>query len=126
VHGPAGELRGIEFTVDEEFPRPGTTMLVIRGEADLHVAPALRDQMSAAISDGTQELVLDMTDTTFVDSMTLGVLLGALKRLRARGGQLRIVVTRPDLRRIFEITLLDRVFPLHSSREEALAAADAD
>ena len=49
-------------------------------------------------------------------------LLDAMKRLRARGGVLRIVGPRPDVRRIFEITLLDRVFPLDATRSEALAA----
>ena len=92
-------------------------------EADLHVAPDLRDRISSAISDGAHELVVDLTETTFVDSMTLGVLLGGMKRLRANGGRLRLVVARPDVRRIFEITLLDRVFPLHTTRAEALAAA---
>ena len=123
---PASDLRGLEFGVEEEHPRPGTTVLAVRGEADLHVAPDLRDRIGAAISDGADELVLDLSQTTFVDSMTLGVLLGAMKRLRGRGGQLRLVITKPDLRRIFEITLLDRVFPLHATREEALAASDGE
>ena len=112
--------------MDEERPRPGTVVLAIRGEADLHVAPDLRERINAAIADGADELVLDLSETTFVDSMTLGVLLGAMKRLRGRGGQLRLVVTRPDLRRIFEITLLDKVLPLYETRAEALDAADGE
>lgn len=122
---PASELGAAEFRVDEDRPRPGTIVLSVSGEADLHVAPDLRDRITAAIADGADELVLDLSETTFVDSMTLGVLLGALKRLRARGGQLRLVVARPDVRRIFEITLLDRVFPIHEDRAEALAASSA-
>jgi len=123
---PPSDLRGLEFGVDEEHPRPGTTVLAIRGEADLHVASELRDRINEAIADGANALVLDLSETTFVDSMTLGVLLGAMKRLRARGGQLQLVVTRPDLRRIFEITLLDRVLPLHATRDEALDAVDGE
>jgi anti-sigma B factor antagonist len=123
---PPSDLRGLEFGVDEEHPRPGTTVLAVRGEADLHVAPDLRDRINTAIADGTDVLVLDLSETTFVDSMTLGVLLGAMKRMRGRDGQLELVVTRPDLRRIFEITLLDRVLPLHETRQEALDAADRE
>ena len=52
--------------------------------------------------------------------MTLGVLLGGVKRLRPQGGQLRVVVSQPGLRRIFEVTLLDRVFMLFPTRAEAL------
>jgi anti-sigma B factor antagonist len=121
---PAGELGEVQFRIEEQ-PAPGTTVLAIRGEADLHSAPDLRDAIGAAIEDGAQELVLDLSETTFVDSMTLGVLLGAMKRIRARGGHLRLVVPGADVRRIFEITLLDRVFPLHETREEAVRAAAA-
>jgi anti-sigma B factor antagonist len=119
---PASELGEVELRFEEQ-PAPGITVLSISGEADLHSAPELRDTIATAIEDGAQELVLDLSATTFVDSMTLGVLLGALKRIRARGGHLRLVVPGADVRRIFEITLLDRVFPLHGTREEALDAA---
>jgi anti-sigma B factor antagonist len=118
----ASELDGIEFQVDEDRPRAGTLVLAVRGEADLHVAPELRERISAGISDGTSELVLDLSDTTFVDSMTLGVLLSSLRTMRERDGWMRLVVDRPDIRRVFEITLLDDLFPIHSSLEEALAA----
>ena len=50
--------------------------------------------------------------------MTLGVLLGAVKRLRPAGGGVSVVCTDPHIRRIFEITLLDRVFTLHADRDE--------
>lgn len=125
MHDAASELGGIEFLVEEEHPSPGTALFSVRGEADLHVAPDVRDRIAAAIADGASEVVVDLSDATFVDSMTLGVLLAAMKRLRARGGQLRLVVPRAEVRRIFEITLLDRVFSLYGTRQEALVAAAA-
>jgi anti-sigma B factor antagonist len=124
VREPASELDEVEFRIEEQ-PFPGATILAVRGEADLHSAPRLRDALATAIEDGSDELVLDLSETTFVDSMTLGVLLGAMKRLRARGGHLHLVVPGADVRRIFEITLLDRVFRLHETREEAVRAAAA-
>jgi anti-anti-sigma factor len=66
--------------------------------------------------------VLDLARVRFMDSMALGVVLGASKRLQPQGGQLRVIVpSGSDLRRIFEITMLDRVIPLDESRQEALA-----
>ena len=122
---PSGPARiDGEFQLREERVAPGLVVVHVRGDADLHVAPELRERLSSAIDDGAEDLVLDLTETTFLDSMALGVMLGATKRLRARGGRLRLVVSSQDLRRIFEITLLDRVFPLHEDRDEALAAAD--
>lgn len=111
------------FTVDEDHLDSGTVVLAVHGDVDLHVAGDLDDRLSEVIDDGAPAVVLDLSATTFLDSMALGVLLGAMKRLRARGGRLRVVVPRPDIRRIFEVTLLDRVFELDRSREEALLAA---
>ena len=80
----------------------------------------LREKLHGVIDDGAFHVVVDLTDATFVDSMTLGVLLGGVKRLRPQGGQLRVVVGQAGLRRIFEVTLLDRVFTLFPTRADAL------
>jgi anti-anti-sigma regulatory factor len=47
------------------------------------------------------------------------VILGAKKRLVASGRDLELVVGNPDIRRIFEITMLDRIFVLHANLAEA-------
>lgn len=122
----ASEFDGIEFLVEEDYPRSGTVALTVYGEADLHVAPDLRERIATAIADEPSNLVLDLTQTTFVDSMTLGVLLGAMRAMRERGGRMRLVVDRPDIRRIFEITNLEGLFPMHATLDEALAAEVVD
>ena len=66
--------------------------------------------------------MVDLSQATFIDSTTLGVLVGGVKRLRPSGGSLALVCTDDNITKIFEITGLDRVFPIHSSRDEALAA----
>lgn len=109
-----------QFRIDEEPAGDGVILLAIRGDADLHVAPELRDRLAREIEDGASAVVLDLSRATFVDSMALGVLLETMKRLRAQGGTLRLVVPQTELRRIFEITLLDRVLPLDATREDAL------
>ncbi|MGH3066269.1 MAG: STAS domain-containing protein [Gaiellaceae bacterium] len=115
-----------DFRIDEEHPRPGSAVLALHGDADLHAADELRARLGAAIEAGAELLVVDLSEVTFVDSMTLGALLEAAKRLRARGHELRIAAPRPEVRRIFELTLLDRVFPLDATRSEALAAPAED
>ena len=111
---------GAAFGVDVGEVVDGLAVVDVRGEADLHTAHELRTAIMDAIDGGATSLVIDLTETTFIDSMTLGVLLGAVKRLRPVGGRVSVVCTDPNIRRIFEITLLDRVFALHGSREAAL------
>jgi len=108
-----------DFWITTRTPAAGTVVLVVHGDADLHTAPELREHITAAIDGGASALVLDLSGTTFLDSMALGVLLGAMKRMRGRG-EVRVVVSKPDVRRIFEITLLDRVFQLEESLEAAV------
>jgi anti-sigma B factor antagonist len=102
----------------------GIAVVAVRGDADLHTAHELRSAIGDAIDGGATRLVVDLAETTFIDSMTLGVLLGAVKRLRPVGGTVSVVCTDANIRRIFEITLLDRVFSLQESREAALEEAE--
>ena len=110
-----------DFRIEEASPRPSVRILEVHGDADLHSAPELRERIRGAIDEGANTVVVDLSTTTIIDSTSLGVLLGGMKRLREQNGQIRLVVPRPEVRRVFEITMLDRVFPLHDTQEEALA-----
>lgn len=105
-----------------------TASVVVRpdGELDLDSAADLRHELFGAIEDGATDILVDLEKTTFIDSMTIGVLLGAVRRLQQRGGELRIACADPNITRIFEITLLDRVFAIYPSREAALGSSAVD
>jgi anti-sigma B factor antagonist len=113
------------FGVDVIDAGAGIAVVAVRGDADLHTAHELRSAIAEAIDGGATTVVADLAETTFIDSMTLGVLLGAVKRLRPVGGRVSVVCTDANIRRIFEITLLDRVFSLQESRQAALEAEAA-
>jgi len=106
--------------VSVEWPARRIAVVTPAGEIDLGSAADLRRELLGAVADGAETVVVDMETTTFVDSMTLGILLGAARRLQQRGGELRIACADPNIRRIFEITLLDRVFAIHPSLQDAL------
>jgi anti-sigma B factor antagonist len=114
----APERHGLH--VDAPAVTDDVVVVRFRGEADLHTAPILRDALEEAIGTGAGTLVVDLTGVTFVDSMMLGVLLGATRRTRPRGTRIRIAVDDPHVRRVFELTLLDRVLELYPSLELAL------
>jgi anti-sigma B factor antagonist len=95
-------------------------VIALAGEVDLYTAPELKQQLIEVIGAGAKEVVVDLTDTTFIDSTTLGVLVGGVKRLRPNGGQLSLVCSDKNITKIFEITGLDKVFPIHATRAEAV------
>ena len=116
-----GASRPTQFAVESTDGGDGVAVIAVRGDSDLHTAPHLRRAIT--LDRGASALVIDLTAATLVDSMTLGVLLGALKRLGPTGGRVTVVCPAQGIRRIFEITLLDRLFSLHQDREAAVAAA---
>ena len=111
------------FAVDVSAVSAEVGVVAVQGQADLHTAADLRAAITQEIDRGVSSLVIDLSQATFIDSMTLGVLLGAVKRLRPSGGGVSVVSSDPHIRRIFEITLLDRVFTLYPDLGAALDGA---
>ncbi len=95
----------------------------VHGEIDVYTAPMLREALDKHVAAGRVRFVVDLTDVSFMDSTALGVLVGRLKLIRAQSGSLRVVVSQERVRRVFAITGLDKVFALHATVDEALAAA---
>ena len=101
----------------------GWAVVAISGQVDLATAPQLKERMLELVTNGHEHLVADLTSTEFLDSTALGALVSVLKRLRVKGGEMRLVCTSPSILKVFDITGLDRVFPIHASVDEAMAAA---
>jgi anti-sigma B factor antagonist len=115
----------LNFDVKTEKVEDGTYVISLAGEVDLYTAPEFKQQLLNVIGEGGKDVVVDFTDTTFIDSTTLGVLVGGVKRLRAQDGRLSLVCSDRNITKIFEITGLDRVFTIFPSRDEALAKTGA-
>jgi anti-sigma B factor antagonist len=115
----------VEFSVQSEQLGEETHVIALAGEVDLYTAPELKQELLNVIGNGGKEVVVDFTKTTFIDSTTLGVLVGGVKRLRPNGGRLSIVCSDPNIIKIFEITGLDRVFSIYPTRADALEQLDS-
>lgn len=102
----------------------GWSVATVSGEIDVATAPRLREQLVGLITDGRARIVLDLGPVAFLDSTGLGVIVGVLKRARTLGGDLRLVCPNASIRRVFEITALDRTMPLSTTVAEALARAE--
>lgn len=121
IECPEEKGRAMDLTITsravDEFD-----VIEIGGEIDVYTAPRLRETIVNAVEAGQNRLIIDVQQVQFLDSTGLGVLVGALKRVRADGGSLDIVCTQERILKIFEITGLDKVFGLHGSVDEARAA----
>jgi anti-sigma B factor antagonist len=102
------------------------TVLEVGGEVDVYTAPRLRERLVELVDGGARDVVVDLGRVDFLDSTGLGVLVGALKRLRAAGGTFGLVCSKEPLLKIFRITALDQVFPIFTSVDEATASVGRD
>jgi anti-sigma B factor antagonist len=115
----------VTFTLTIERPSETVHLVAAAGELDAYTAPDVRARVAELIDGGARAVVCDLSRVTFLDSSGLGVLVGALKRLRERDGRLVVVRPAPPASRIFELTSLDRVLDLCETREDAVALATA-
>jgi anti-sigma B factor antagonist len=113
------------FSVEDVEIDATTHVVDVAGEVDLYSAPELKEHVLSAIDSGKTRIVVDLSKTTFIDSTTLGVLVGARKRLREHDGALAVVCVDDDKLALFEMTGLDRVFSIHEDRAAALAAVQS-
>jgi anti-sigma B factor antagonist len=97
------------------------TVVEVGGEVELHSASQLRDELLRAGEAEHPCVVVDLSRVTFIDSTGLGVLVGALKRVREKGA-LSLVCPQRQVRRVFEITGLTKVFPMFDNLETAIAS----
>ncbi len=102
----------------------GIEVIDVQGEIDMYTAPRLRELLIDLVSQGSYQLVVNLDKVGFLDSTGLGVLVGGLKRVRARDGSLDLVCTQQPILKIFRITGLTEVFGIYETVDQAIAAKD--
>ena len=110
----------VEHPIDRE-----RHVVAIRGDVDLFTASELKEVFAQAIEAGRIRIIVDLAETTFLDSSALSVLMVAHKRLRSCDGALAIVNLNENLRKIFKITGLEQTFTILPTRDAALEAVSS-
>lgn len=99
----------------------GVPVIELTGEVDAYTCSRFRESMIEVIEDGGTSLIVSMKNVEYIDSSGLGTLVGGLKRVSERSGKIAIVCKNSQIRKVFEITGLERVFPLYENEMEAVA-----
>lgn len=107
----------MEFVIDE-FSDGGDRILAAQGELDLHTAPQFSGAL-LAIVEPDASVIADLTAVTFIDSTGAAVFVHALERAREVGATLAVVAPHPRVRKVFQITGLDALLPVHDSLASA-------
>lgn len=93
-------------------------VVALSGEFDLDVADSLRDALAVALQ-SRRHVVVDLADTSFMDSVSLGCLVMAAKTARATGGWVRVAAPQRTILRVLRLTGLDTVLAVHDTVQGA-------
>jgi anti-sigma B factor antagonist len=103
---------------------PGYVVVTVVGEVDIATVARLRERLSALAVSGVP-LVADLDQVSFIDATGLGALARAARDAAAQGVSLYVVCDRPQTRRLFRVTGLDRQIPLAHDLAEVLHTLEA-
>lgn len=98
-------------------------VLEVAGELDVFTSPVLRERLLDLVSSGCYDLIVDLSGVTFLDSTAMGVFVGGRKRVLAHHGSFALAGPRESIARLFRMTGLDKLLPMHASVDDALAAS---
>jgi anti-sigma B factor antagonist len=99
-----------------------TVVIGCRGRLTMITAQQLRAFLDETLRDGRNHIVIDLTETAFVDSSGLGALISGLKHARQAGGDLRLAAPAEQVRTALGLTKLDRILRPYRDVQSAIDA----
>jgi len=103
----------------EKIENDDVALFLISGVIDVYSVSDFKNALIKSIATHHTRIVIDFSELDFIDSTGLGVLVSAIKRERAVRGRLVLVIKSDNIKRIFEITSLDRIISIYETIEDA-------
>lgn len=98
------------------------TLLMLDGRLDASTAPGFKQRFRELAGAGNVRFVLDLSGVDFLDSSGLGVLVSALQQVGRKGGDVKISAPRPEMKSLFALTRLNKIFEIHENIQSALSS----
>ncbi|QKG84266.1 anti-sigma F factor antagonist [Kroppenstedtia pulmonis] len=112
----------MSLLVDVSYHR---NVLVVRlsGELDHHTAKSVRERLEGELYKGIySDMVLNLSELTFMDSSGLGVILGRYRQVSEQGGKMILCSVHSSIYRLFELSGMFKILPLYENEQSALQA----
>ncbi len=104
--------------------RSGTLIATVTGDIDQHTAPSVREQIDLKIShENVRRLIFDFTKLDFMDSSGIGLIIGRYKIMTVIKGTVSIIVNKPTLRKLLELSGIGQIVNIHDNLSDALKSA---
>jgi len=86
------------------------TILELKGELDIFSSPTFKEKLYGIIENSQNDIILDLSEISYIDSTGLGVFVGALKKAKQKNLNIKLRNLKPNVKKVFSITGLDKVF----------------
>lgn len=100
---------GLDIDIKYEEEK-GIWILKPTGEVDIYTSPKLKGSLLKSLKEKETDILIDGEKLDYIDSTGLGVLISILKRVKEKDNDITIVNLKSNIRKLFDITGLDKVF----------------
>lgn len=111
----------MQFDIEKIQEGKGVIVIVQSENLDAGNVKAFKDRLLPVLEDH-QNVLLDMSRLSFIDSSGLGALLSCLRTMNSKKGQLKLFAMAKPVQALFELVRMHRIFSIYNTRDEALAA----
>ncbi len=99
-------------------------MIVLDGRIDQDASEELESALQECIKSGTYNICIDMINVKHICSSALGVLVAVKRKIKDKDGDIKLVIVNDNLLKLFQTTMLDKVFEIFESQRECMNAFD--
>lgn len=110
----------MDIVVDIRPKTTDITLVVLSGEIGTETVDRFKDSLDEIIASGKTKLILDFQGVVYLNSMGLGVMTAALKKVKKKKGDLKLVNLSPAVHELFELTRFSKVFDIFDSEDMAM------
>ena len=89
-----------------------TNMVSIRGEIDIYSIEKFRDTIEEKIKTQTSEIILDCSESSYMDSTGMGVLIELRNKTKELGQKIIMMNPRPNIRKLLALTGVDKIIEI--------------
>jgi len=110
--------------VMERISHDNYELIILEGRVDQAESEELESILSDCVEDGKINICIDMIDVKHICSSALGVLVAIKRKIKDNEGDIKLVIASDNLIKLFETTMLNKVFEIYESRRECLSNFD--
>jgi anti-sigma B factor antagonist len=116
-------MKNLSILHTNHSPRPGLTLLSLKGQVDTLSAPELELQLDSVLASGRVNLILDLSGVDYISSAGWGILIRRIKQIRREKGDLVLSGMKPEVAEVFDLLEFHSVLKAFPDPDQAAAGA---